>query len=193
MVKKFGTREEVCDGKATMTKGGLTAEDMNVVTNKKGERRFVSKKASDLSKARNFNRPQIAPVEEYQEPVHEPAVEVVVKGGSKAEAKVKKSVEVKLQPVNTKSQPISVTEPKRRGRPSKAEPVESKPISHDRVKQQNTPKKFVSPSILDECSQSENSDEDDGNMSRVYPPAETKKRVKKAVIASAKQIEQLAA
>lgn len=155
MVKKFGTREEVCDGKASMTKGGLTAADFNIVVNKKGERKFVSKKASELSKARNFNRQPQEPAEptESAEPV---------------------------ESVQKVAEPPAAPEAKRRGRPSKA----STPVKSP---------KHISPSILDNCSDHESSDYDNSNMSRVYPPAETKKRVKKAVIASAKEVAQLAA
>lgn len=53
MVKKHGTREEVWDGKAQMTKGGLTKEDLELRQTKGGKRTFVSKNASESAKKNN--------------------------------------------------------------------------------------------------------------------------------------------
>ena len=58
MVKKIGTRQEVVEGKATQTKGGLTIDDLFVVVSPKGTQKIVSKKASDAIKEliRSFHR-----------------------------------------------------------------------------------------------------------------------------------------
>ena len=52
MTKKVGTRQEVVAGKALQTKGGLTADDLFVVTSAKGVEKIVSKKASNAIKQR---------------------------------------------------------------------------------------------------------------------------------------------
>ena len=47
MVKKFGTRQEVWDGESSMTRGGLTKDDL--VLSKTG--RLVSRKKSEAARA----------------------------------------------------------------------------------------------------------------------------------------------
>jgi len=69
MVKRYGTREEVWDGQATKTRGGLTKNDLVLSKTMK----IVSKKKSQMAKAAyakyGFNkRTQEEPEEAPEEP-----------------------------------------------------------------------------------------------------------------------------
>lgn len=96
-IAKYGTREEVFLGKAKMTKGKLTRDDIVFENNKYKSKRAVEKGKALINQLRNNQ------VEKKEEPEPEPKQEEV-KNGKAEKPKLSKQERRKLQELNRSMQ-----------------------------------------------------------------------------------------